>query len=356
MSRNAKSSSSRVVAKAAIDARRAAHSDVGEQPYSADEAMACGQQIEPSLLNAYEKFSKHLGPMKDVVRKQSALQGIVLPYPRMLEAMWHFENVMRLGMETKGQPQIGLRIFVKTGCGKTTAAKQYRLLKNNEAKPGTHPVLHVSLSSKGTARQLYVSIMAAIGDGFATAGNETTLRLRVMKTLERNEVRLLVLDEAHHAGRSGYSSEITAEIKLMLDSGVVPIVLLGTDEAVPVIGRDRELAGRLMAPCRLDPLDWTVEDDRELWTDFLRALDLEMKRRRINSKLVGLDSVEVAETLNVVCEGVIGRVMRIMLTAIPLAAQDGRDSIDLEDVAVAVDRWAIEQGFANENPLWDLFT
>lgn len=40
-----------------------------------------------------------------------------------------------------------------------------------------------------------------------------------------------------------------------------------------------------------------------------------------------------------------------MLTAIPLAANDGRDSIDLEDVAEAVDRWSIEHGFATENPL-----
>ena len=49
-------------------------------------------------------------------------------------------------------------------------------------------------------------------------------------------VELLIIDETHHGGsKSGFGGEITAELKLMLDTGRVPIVLLGT-EAVPILG------------------------------------------------------------------------------------------------------------------------
>ncbi|WP_226698493.1 TniB family NTP-binding protein [Qipengyuania flava] len=307
--------------------------------------------ISPTISAAFGKLSNVRASVETVVKKQAALQRIVLPYPRMLECMWAFENMLQLGLETKGQPQLGMRVFFETGTGKTTSARQHALLKQATAATGTIPVLLASLSTKGTAKQLYVSIMSALGDGFAMAGTETTLRLRTMKALREKGVQLLILDEAHHPGRSGFSGDITAELKLMLDMGELPIVLLGTDEAVPIIGADKELAGRLMAPCRLGSLDWAMEDERGLWTEFLASLDQEMVREGISRELVGIADPDVAEALNTTCGGVIGRIMRIMLTAIPLAANDGRDSIDLEDVAEAVDRWSIEHGFATENPL-----
>lgn len=60
----------------------------------------------------------------------------------------------------------------------------------------------------------------------------------------------------------------------MLDMGVVPIVLLGTEEARPILASAKELAGRLMSPCKLCPLDWADEDDRELWNGLLKSLDV----------------------------------------------------------------------------------
>ena len=164
---------------------------------------AC-EQIEPSILNAFNKFSNLLGQAGEVAKKQAELQRIVLPYPRMLECMHNFEQVRLLGRETKEQPQLGMRVFVETGCGKSTAAHQYKLLKRHQSPSGADPVLHANLSSKGTARQLYVSIMSALGDGFAMAGSETTLRMRTITMLKEKGIELLILDEAHHSGRTGF--------------------------------------------------------------------------------------------------------------------------------------------------------
>jgi hypothetical protein len=70
-----------------------------------------------------------------------------------------------------------------------------------------------------------------------------------MQKMDEAGVELLIIDETQHAGsKSGFSKEVTAEIKIMLDTGKVPVVLLGTEAAVPIVAQDRELAGRMFAP------------------------------------------------------------------------------------------------------------
>ena len=175
-----------------------------------------------------------------------------------------------------------------------------------------------------------------------------------MKMMQVNGTQILILDEAHHAGRSGFRGDITAEIKLMLDMGIVPIVLLGTEEADPILANAKELAGRLMSPCRLGALDWADEDDRDLWQGLLRSLDTRMVAEDIVSESTGLDDEVIAEALNEVTNGIIGQLMRVMLEAIRISAHSGREHIIIEDLAEAVDNWSIEHGFSEINPLWDL--
>lgn len=312
------------------------------------------RELDPEILAAWERIKDKASPVTTTASKQAKLQRMCLPYPRQLEAMTAYESARLLGLETRGEPQMGLNIFDATGTGKSTSADQYRRLIERDAREGTIPVLHVSLGTTGTGRQLYAAIMGALGDGFATAGNEGTLRARAMKMMQAKGVQLLILDEAHHAGRSGFRGDITAEVKLMLDMGVVPIVLLGTEEARPILASAKELAGRLMSPCKLSPLDWADEDDRELWNGLVKSLDARMVREGVTSELIGLDDPVVAENLAEVTNGTIGQLMRVMIEATKIATYDHRDHIVIEDLAEAVDNWSIEHGFASSNPLWTL--
>ena len=140
----------------------------------------------------------------------------------------------------------------------------------------------------------------------------------------------------------------------MLDTGKVPIVLLGTEAAVPLIGADRELAGRMFSPCRLAPLDMTDVEDFELWKGFLTRLDERMQVDGILAAPVGLDDDELAEALGEVTDGVIGQLMRVMLMAVRSTVREGRDVMTMDDLIVAVDEWSIEHKFAKSNPLRNL--
>ena len=276
---------------------------------------------------------------------------MLLSYPRQIEGMAEFEELRLLGLEMRGEQQLGLTIFERTGCGKSTAAAQYKAMLLSECAPGTMPVIHARLGTSGSARDLYVSIMSELGDGFAMSGTEHTLRRRAMSAMDDAGVNLLFIDETQHGGRkSGFGGEVTAELKIMLDTGKVPIVLLGTEEVVPIVGADRELSGRLFAPCRLGPLDVNDDEDWDLWCGFLKALDMRMKADGIVTSPAGLDVEEIALALGEVCDGVVGQVMRVMRMALREVIRDRRSVITPADLRVAVDQWSIELGFAKSNP------
>lgn len=287
-----------------------------------------------------------------VAKKVAALRRIRLDYPRQMAVMAEFDEVRAIGLEMKGMPMLGMTLFEVTGCGKTTAAEQYVKIKNANAKPGIVPILHIRLDNSGTARSLYVEILAALGDGFALNGTEQSLRRRALDALADAKTELLIIDESHHGGRrSGFGGEITSSVKLMLDGGVAPVALLGTEQAVPIFAKDRELSGRLTAPCHLGPMEWFDDYDKELWRGFLDALDNKMVSDGIVAAPTGFSKKGLDFALIQATNGVIGQLMGTVRTALGEAVREGRDVITVNDLVVAVDCWNVGHGFVENNPL-----
>lgn len=319
--------------------------------------MHAGEQLSPDMQSAFLRFRESQLAQRSsrVALALSRLMRIRLPYPRHIEAMAEIEELRLLGLEMRGEQQLALNIFSRTGTGKSTVATQHKLMRAQEDAVGVQSVVHARLGTSGSARDLYVSIMAELGDGFASSGTEHTLRRRAMRSMAEAGVELLILDETQHSGqKSGFSREVTAELKIMLDTGRVPIVLLGTEAAVPLVAADRELSGRMFSPCRLDPLDTSDDEDFELWQGFLSALDTRMVSDGIVAEPAGLATEELAAALGEVCDGVIGQVMRVMTMALRNAVRERRQVITREDIAIAVDEWSLEHGFATTNPIHGL--
>lgn len=313
------------------------------------------QTLSPEMRSAFLQFRKSQLAQRSsrVALALSKLMRIRLPYPRHIEAMAEIEELRLLGLEMRGEQQLLLNIFSPTGTGKSTVGSQFKLMRAQEDPQGVTSVLHARLGTSGTARDLYVSIMSEMGDGFASSGTEHTLRRRAMRTMEEKGVELLILDETQHSGqKSGFSREVTAELKIMVDTGCVPIVLMGTEVAIPLVAADRELSGRMFSPCRLDPLNVAEDDeDFELWTGFLSGLDSRMVSDGIVSAEAGLAQEDLALALGDVCGGVIGQLMRVMTMALRNTIRERREVVSREDIAIAVDEWSIEHGFAGHNPI-----
>lgn len=325
-----------------------------EDAVAGDAVIPTEEKLAPEMKDAFLRYrsSKLAKRSSRVALALSQFMRIRLPYPRQIEAMAELDELRLLGLEMHGEQQLALTVFERTGTGKSTLARQYKMMRASEAAEGTHPVLHCRLGSSGTARDLYVSIMSELGDGFSSSGSEHSLRRRAMQKMQEADVELLIIDETQHSGnKSSFTNEINAELKIMLDTGRVPIVLLGTEEAVPIIGSDRELSGRMFSPCRLAPLDLSDDDDIELWEGFLGGLDARMVSDKIVTAPAGLSDPWLAGRLGEICDGIIGQAMRVMLMALRNTVRDARDVITIDDIADAVDEWSVAHGFASSNPV-----
>jgi hypothetical protein len=287
--------------------------------------------------------------------KLAQLQEIRLPYPRQLVVMSGFDEIRLAGLKMKGKRMLGMTLFEPTHCGKTTAAEQYMELRNSQAPEGRLPIVYVSLENIGTSRSLYVSILQALDDGFATSGTEQILRMRAIAALEKVGAELLIVDECSHAGKkSGFGGELTSSIKQFLDRGVVPVAMLGTDAAISIFRKDRELSGRMVAPHHLGPLQWYNETDRELWIGFLKALDARMVADGIIAKPIGLSEPGLDQALCEATAGVIGHLVGTVRMALRSAVLDGRETIAFDDLVHAVDAFNIGLDLAGFNPLRDI--
>lgn len=288
----------------------------------------------------------------DVVSaKLSIFQKIYVDHPphTALHGRWY--GLMSLGRATQGQPQKGIRTIALTGSGKTKAASTFVRRMHPPGSAGFPPVAHVALEKATTSKRLIGSLLQWYGDRHTHSGTEARLKERLYACFERFGTQLLIIDEVQHLNhRSGEKGDVTDTLKRLLDDGVVPIAFLGTEEAEDLFARNLQLNGRLLPPCDLPPLRRDDPEDRRLFGEFLVKLDAAIVTEGLVPMEAGLGHRWVRACLAEISGGVIGRVCRVVGVALDIALRREAERIEVYDLALATDRWAIAQGFAKVNP------
>lgn len=289
----------------------------------------------------------------EIAEKIAAFKTIFIPYPPHTEFHEACDYLIKLGRATRGQAQSGLRTLALTGSGKTTAAKAFvRLFEAKHPRTDTYvPVVLIALESATTPKKLMMSILDFFGDNYSSAGNEQTLKKRVKACFERFGAELLIIDEVQHLNtRYSAQNDVTDSLKRLLDDGVVPIAFLGTEEAHDLFTRNLQLSGRLIAPCDFDKLKIESERDRSLLAGYVTLLERALVEKGILSRPSDLNDPWVLGCLFTVSDGVIGRISKLVIAALEVALARDATRLEIEDLAVAVDRWAIPNNFCQANP------
>jgi len=296
--------------------------------------------------------------MNDLVASKIAtFKTIFLPFPRHTLLHSRCDYLQKLGVANRGKPQMGLRVLGPSGSGKSTAAEEYKALVELRTPPTDTfvPIVYVALESASTSRRLMVQILHALGDPMADRGTEQALRRRVIEYLRRLGVQLLMIDEVNHLSfRSNAKADITDALKSFLDAGVTPIVFLGTDAARPMFASNLQLNGRLLAPLDMPKLMPSKSEDRDLFASFVWGLCEGVAERGVLQRNSALTEQATLGALMEVSDGIVGRVSRLFEVAIEIALRRGSETLDIVDLSLAVDRWALGQNFADRNPfrLW----
>ncbi|ALL13172.1 TniB family NTP-binding protein [Caulobacter henricii] len=280
-------------------------------------------------------------------------KSINVPYPPQVLFHARCDYLQKLGLANEEKPQMGLRILAPSGSGKSTAALEYKAMVERRTPPTDTfvPVLYIALDSASTSKRLMVQILHALGDPLAERGTEQALRKRAIDYLRRLGVQLLIIDEVQHLSfRSTAKADVTDALKSFLDAGVTPIVFAGTEDARRMFESNLQLNGRLLAPLDMPKLESSKSEDRNLFASFVWGLCDGMCERKVLKTSSSIVGEGVLGPLMEVTDGVVGRVARLFEVAIEIAIRRGSNTLEVADLSLAVDRWAIPQNFAKRNP------
>ena len=288
-----------------------------------------------------------------VAEARATFRSIRLPYPRQDELVAALDELRLTGQLSKGQTQGGVRLIANTGSGKTVGAERFKTYVEaaGEHSLGSQPVVIATVDGSGTTRSIPASILKAMNVPRPEHGAEPVLWMRAFDALERYETQLLIIDEFNRAARRPtMSSAIATALRDVMDRGIVPMAFLATEEARDVFRRSPDLAGRLDAPVTMEPLDWLVEEDRELFGDFVAGLDEQLIVRGILRTSSDLAHPDTAQLLCEASNGNIRQLCRILETALAAVVRRNDEAICSGDLADAVDDWSIANHCISYNP------
>jgi len=259
----------------------------------------------------------------------------------------------------KGQriPQKFLPIIGPSGTGKSTCIHWYlETVVANETYDDDEikPVALVTLSAQANPRSLGSDILETYGDPDFEQGSSKSLLRRASDSIDLARTEVVPLDEFHHVinnDRGGATAwSVTETIKRMLIRGAAPLILIGTEDAKPILLKNPQFKGRCYDPIFLTALDYRDKEQRKMFFDHCGGFDLNLVKHGIFKKLSGLVAGDIPGCTYDVSEGLIGTGSSLFESATVNALRRGAECISRQDLIHAVDAWAIPLGYTDHNP------
>jgi hypothetical protein len=212
--------------------------------------------------------------------------------------------------------------------GKTTIVRRFRELYgqgwvSEEVEP-VKPVILAEAPPNADEKGLYVSMLERFWAPYRASDSVLKLRYQVIHQLRACSVRLIILDELHSllAGSAIKQREVMNAIKYLCNELMIPIVGVGTREAVRVLHMDPQHASRFDVASL--PL-WDLNPEfQRLLASFEKILPLR--------KPSDLHQPELAQALHTISGGNLGDLHRVLVACATEAIQSRKEQIDAEIV------------------------
>lgn len=184
------------------------------------------------------------------------------------------------------------------------------------------PVILAEAPPSADEKALYISILERFWAPYRASEPVVRLRYQVIHLMRACQVRMLIIDELHSVltGTALKQREVMNAIKLLCNELRIPIVGVGTREAVRVLHTDPQHASRFDVVTL--PL-WKLDRDfQRLLASFEQILPLRNPS--------GLHAPEIARKLQYLSEGNIGNLTRLLTTCARAAIEDCSERITLD--------------------------
>ncbi|WP_026287831.1 TniB family NTP-binding protein [Thioalkalivibrio sp. ALJ24] len=228
--------------------------------------------------------------------------------------------------EPKTHRMPNMLLYGDSNNGKTVVVRRFQAqhpaFENPEGEGITVPVLVVEAPPKPDDKALLTSILHEISAPYRANDPASKLERQLLHYMRYVDVRMLIIDEIHNliAGPTVKQKQFLNLLKHLGNQLQIPIVGVGTKEALRAIGTDPQLANRFH-PFELPR--WSLDKAfARLLVTFERSLPL------VNPSTLG--QKKVARKLHLMSEGLIGELAEVLRRAAIHAAKDGSERITLD--------------------------
>lgn len=243
-------------------------------------------------------------------------------YPRAKQIIDQLEELLA---HPKKHRMPCLLIVGETNNGKTMIVNRFLNLHpafdNTDGEGAVVPVLLIQSPPVPDEGRFYNSILEAIFHPYKENDRPPKKQFQVLNALRRVNLQVLIIDELHNliAGNLNKQRAFLNTIKYLTNELQIPIVGVGTNDALVALRTDPQLANRF-EPTKLPRWEQGTEY-LQLLASFERMLPLKKP-----SNLIG-ESVSIK--LLSMSEGLIGELSSILGKAAEFAIRNGAEKIDL---------------------------
>ncbi|MGH6834142.1 MAG: TniB family NTP-binding protein [Methylocella sp.] len=186
------------------------------------------------------------------------------------------------------------------------------------------PVLKVQMPPAPDERRFFSAVLEALGAPDRSNDRLAAKQDMAMRMLRATNVRLLVIDEVHNilSGSRDQQRRFLNLLRWLGNELQVPLVAVGTSEALRAIQSDDQLANRF-TPFSLPP--WRLDGEYLRLLNTLEAM-LPLRERS------GLEEPALAQRLLNAAEGILGEVVNLVTTAAVAAVASGEERIRIERI------------------------
>lgn len=250
-------------------------------------------------------------------------------YTRAQEVLTQLEDLLTYPR----QPRMpNLLLYGETGNGKTFIInrfiKRHPADDNPTGAAAIVPVLAIQAPPLPSESRLYDTILEVLFAPYKSRDPVAKKQFQVLRLLRAVKTRMLIIDELHHAlvGPVNQQRIVMNTLKYLSNELQIPLVGIGTREAIRAIQADPQLASRFH---RVELATWRMgQEYRKLLASFERLLPLQRPSQ--------LHQEPLATQLLALTEGTIGELSTLLKAAAIYAVRSGIERID-SDVLAAVE-------------------